>query len=165
MIELELTRAGHDRRLYVLDGVGTLRLEGLFSSTATAEAGGEAWEIARVGFWRRVVRATDASGHATGEFVPRGLRRGGTVRWAGRELTLRPASSWRERYSLADGERELALLDGRSWGRRPVAITVDGSWRVEPGLLLFAAFVVRGLARDASSAAAGGGASTAAIGS
>lgn len=34
-------------------------------------------------------------------------------RCVGRRLTLRPASSWRERYALADGELELTTLDGR----------------------------------------------------
>ena len=82
-----------------------------------------------------------------GEFEPRSVRRGGTLRWA--DLVLRPASHWRERYALADGDRELALLDGKSWGSRPVNVTVDEAEAIEPGLLLFAAFVVRGLARDA----------------
>ena len=103
-------------------------------------------------------------GTVVGEFEPRSLRRGGTLRWAGRELALRPASSWRQRYALADGDREVAVLDGKSWGKRPVRITLDDPGAIEPGLLLFAAFVVRGLAEDAGSAAAAG-ASTAATGS
>jgi hypothetical protein len=98
-----------------------------------------------------------------GEFEPRGLRRGGTIRWAGRQFVLRPASNWRERYALADGERELVVLDGKSWGRRPVKVTIADSETVEPGLLLFAAFVVRGPAEDAEGAA-GAGAATAATG-
>ena len=103
MAELELTRAPNDRRLYALEGVGT--------------------------------------------------------------LALRPASAWRESYALADGDRELAILAGKSWGRRPVKVSVDDLDVLEPGLLLFATFVVRGLAEDAGSAAAGAGASTAATGS
>lgn len=79
-------------------------------------------------------------------------RRGGTLRWGQRELTLRPASVWRERYALADGDRELVLLDGTGWGRRPVRITIDDPRAIEPGLLLFAAFVVRGVAADAAAA-------------
>jgi len=153
MIELELTRTPGDRRLYSLAGVGTLRLEGFFSRNATAEAeasGG--WCFSRRGLWQRIMQATDMAGNVVGEFVPRGLRRGGTLGWAGRELTLRPASSWRERYALADGERELVLIDGTSWGRRPVKMTLAEA--IEPGLLLFAAFVVRGLAADAGSAGA-----------
>lgn len=162
-VELELTRTKSDRRVYALGNNGTLRLEGSFSRAATASADGARWRFARTGFWRRSLKATDQDGVPTGAFQPRGLRRGGTVRWAGRELTLRPASSWRERYALADGDRELAVIDGKGWGRRPVKISVDDLGAVEPGLLLFAAFVVRGLAADAQAAAAGG-ASTAATG-
>jgi hypothetical protein len=101
------------------------------------------------------MEATDVAGGVVGEFEPRSLRRGGTVSWAGKVLELRPASAWRERYALADGGRELAVLDGKAWGRRPVRVSVDGDApAIEPGLLLFAAFVVRGLAADAETAAA-----------
>lgn len=122
MADLELKRTAGDRRVYALEGVGTLRLKGLASRAATAEAGGSSWRIGRRRFWQRRIEATDAAGMAVGEFEPRGLRRGGTMRWAGRELTLRPASRWRERYALADGDRELAILDGKGWGRRPVRV-------------------------------------------
>ena len=108
------------------------------------------------------LEATDAASIAVGKFEPRGLRRGGTVRWAGREFALRPASSWRERYALAEGERELAILDGKGWGRRPVTVTLDDPDAADRGLLLFAAFIVRGLAEDAGAAA--GGASAGATG-
>jgi hypothetical protein len=101
-------------------------------------------------------RATEGVGSAVGEFQPRDLRRGGTLRWAGSEFAVRPASSWRDRYALADGDRELAILDGKSWGRRPVKITLDDPAAVDAGLLLFAAFVVRGLAEDAGAASAAG---------
>ena len=156
MIELELTRTQEDHRRYLLEGVGTLRLEGLFSRNATAETGNEYWDFARRGLWQRVIQATDALGTVVGEFVPRDLRRGGTLGWDGRELTLRPASSWRERYALAEGERELVLIDGKSWGRRPVKVTLPDPGAIEPGLLLFTAFIVRQLtvnADNASSAA------------
>src|SRR4029453_7447824 len=146
MIELELPRSPDDRRLYVLERAGTLRLEGLFSRNATAEGGGESWHFARSSFWQRVMQATDALGSVVGEFVPRDLRRGGRLHWAGRELTLRPASSWHERYALAESERELVLIEGKSWGRRPVKVTLADPGAIEPGLLLFAAFIVRQLA-------------------
>jgi len=155
-MDLELTRSPSDRKLFELEGVGTLRFEGLFARTAIAEVDGRSWRFARRGFWGRRIEATETAGGVVGEFEPRTLRRGGAVTWAGRELALRPASSWRERYALADGDRELALLDGKGWGRRPVKITVADPDAVDPGLLLFAAFVVRGLAADASSAAAAG---------
>ena len=157
MADLELTRSPDDRKLYALGDVGTLRLAGFLSQRATAEAGTRTWELARSGFWRTVARATDEGGVVVGEFDPRGgLRRGGTLRWGNREFALRPSSSWRERYALLDGETELALLDGKGWGKRPVAVTVADPTAVEPGLLLFATFVVRGLAEDASSSGSAG---------
>jgi hypothetical protein len=163
MANLELRRTSGDRRLYALDGLGTLRLEGIASRTATAEAEGESWRIARRHFWMRDIEATDAAGSTVGRFEPRGLRRGGTLRWADHELALRPASQWRERYALADVDKELAIFDGKGWGRRRVTISIADPAAVEPGLLLFAAFVVRGLAEDASGAA-GAAAGTAATG-
>jgi hypothetical protein len=160
-MDLELTRTPGDRRLYTLEGVGTLRLQGFVSRTATAEADGMRWRIARRGLLQRRIEAIDATGTLVGEFEPRSLRRGGVLRWSDHEFELRPASNWRERYALAEGMRELALLDGKGWGRRPVKVSVDEPEAVDPGLLLFAAFVVRGLAEDANTAAAAG--STAAV--
>jgi hypothetical protein len=162
-VDLELTRVPGDRRSYALAGVGSLRLVGFFGRSATAEAGGSRWRLARRGFWRGEIEAVRDTGEVEGEFAPRAIRRGGSLRWGNRELTLTPASSWRERYALADGERELVLLDGKGWGRRPVRISMQEPGAVDAGLLLFAAFVVRGLAEDAGSAASAG--STAAVGS
>jgi hypothetical protein len=153
MPELELTRTPGDRRAYALGALGTVRLGGLWSRGGEAEAGGRTWRFDRQGFGRRTIAATDAAGSPVGEFVPRGVRRGGTLRWHDAEYAIRPASAWRERYALADGDRELALLDGKGWGKRPVRVTIDDAGALDPGLLLFAAFVVNGLAQDASSAA------------
>jgi hypothetical protein len=164
MPELELTRSPGDRHLYVLDGVGTLRVGGWLSRGATAEAGSDSWQLGRRGMFKAAMQATDAAGGVAGEFEGRALRRGGTLRWDGREYELRPSSMWRERYALADGERELATIEGKGWGKRPVKVTVeDGAGALEPGLLLFAAYVVRALAEDAAAAssAAAGGAATA----
>ncbi len=155
MAELELTRTPDDRRLYALAGVGTLRLQGFASRTALAEADGTSWLFARRGFWGRPVEAADAAGTVVGEFEARAIRRGGALRWHAQFFALRPASSWRERYALAAGDRELAVLEGKGWGRRPVKVTVDDAEQVDHGLLLFAAFVVRGLAEDASSTSGG----------
>ena len=156
MTDLELTRTSGDRRLYSLEGVGTVRLEGLFSSSATAEAGELRWRFTRRGFWQRGLEATDAEGAAVGEFVPRDIRRGGTLRWGDRGFTVRPVSSLRERYVLREGTRDLVILDGKGWGRRPVTITLDEADAVEPGLLLFAAFVVHRLAVGATGSSAAG---------
>jgi hypothetical protein len=162
MPELELTRSREDRKLYILDGVGTLRLQGWLSRTATAEADSRSWEIGRRGVFTAVFEATDASGTTAGEFRGRALRRGGTLRWGTRELELRPASAWRSRYALADGERELAIFDGKGWGKRPVAVVIDDLSAIDPGLVLFAAFVVRGLTEDSSSAGGATAATTSA---
>jgi hypothetical protein len=165
MTELELTRSPGDRKLYLLDGVGTLRLDGWLSRGATAEADGRTWRLRRRGFWRTQAEAIDAAGAVAGRYEPRGLRRGGTVHWGDRSYQLRAASAWRERYALADGEHELALFDGKGWGRRPVRISVEDLAAVEPALLLFGAYVVRGLAEDASAAAGGAAAAGAAAAS
>ena len=155
MTELELTRTP-DRRIYALAGIGTVRLEGLFSNTATAEAGERRWRFERRGLWHRIIQAADAEGAVVGEFAPRDIRRGGTVRWGERELALRPVSALRERYSLGEGDRNLVLLDGKGWGARPVKISLAEPDAVEPGLLLFAAFVVHRLAASAGDSSAAG---------
>jgi len=154
MPDLELTRTTGDRRRYALEGVGTLRLEGLASWRATVQTATGSWRLARRGFTGRRVEATDLAGALVGEFEPRSIRRGGLLRWAGRELELRPASSWRERYALAEGDRELALLDAKGWGKRPVKVTLDDPDAIDPGLLLLAVFVARALADDAGGATA-----------
>jgi hypothetical protein len=154
MAELELTRSRDDRRLYEVDGVGALRLGRFFSRRATAEAGAATWLFDRRGLWRGTTEASDMTGAVVGSFAPRRLRRGGVLRWRGRDFELRPAATWKERYALLDGQRELAALTGKGWGKRPVKITLADPGAVEPGLLLFAAYVVRGLAEDASAAAA-----------
>ena len=165
MRERELTRTPGDRRSYTIDGVGTLRLEGLLGRRATADAARTSWHIVSSGLRKRTLRATDAMGRVAGEFTRAGLRRGGALNWGDREFMLRSASAWRERYALADGDRELAILDGKGWGKRPVKITVNDLEAVEPGLLLFATFIVRQLAEDASSASGAAASGAVAAGS
>jgi hypothetical protein len=150
MGEIELTRIAGDRRLFALGDLGTVRFTGWLARSARAEASGRRWEMVRSGLFRRAMEARDATGQTAGRFVPHGVRRGGTLRWLDRELELRPASRWRERYVLADGVREIVVIAGQGWGRRPVTITLDDPSALDPGLLLFAAFVVRGVAQDAS---------------
>jgi hypothetical protein len=155
MTDLALTRTQDDRRLYALQGVGTVRLEGWRAPRATAETGVRSWHFASRGLWRRTIDATDAFGGMVGTFQqPRGGR-GGTLRWEDAELVLRPANLSPQRYALADGDRELVVLDGRAWGKQPITITVDDVDEFDPGLLLFVAYVVQGLpdqGGDASSA-------------
>ena len=154
MAELALTRKSGDRRRYDLAGVGTLRLGGWASRWATAEAGERRWGFARRGVLKSVIEATDPAGTVVGAFEGRSLKRGGALRWGEHEYLLRPDSRWRERYVLVDGDRPLATLDGKGWGKRPVRIDTDDGATIDPGLLLFAAFVVRALAEDASASAA-----------
>lgn len=149
MAELQLTRSPSDRRLFELPGIGTLRMTGVLGrSSATAAAGGRGWEIAWRGFLRPVVRATDAAGSVVGEFEVRRLRRGGTLRWDGRALELRPTGLSRGRYELVDGGRELAAVDGTGRGACPLTMTVGEPEELDPALLLFVAFLVRALAQD-----------------
>jgi hypothetical protein len=61
-----------------------------------------------------------------------------------------------ERYALSEGERDLVLIDGKSWGRRPVKVTIPDSETIEPGLLLFTSFIVRQLAVNAANNASTG---------
>jgi hypothetical protein len=158
MAELALTRSKGDRRRYELEGIGTLRLGGWASRWATAEAGERKWGLARRGILRSRIEATDPAGTVVGTFEGRSLKRGGTLRWDGAEYVLKPDSRWRERYALVDGERTLSTLEGKGWGKRPVRVEIADDVTIAPGLVLFAAFVVRALAEDASSAAGGAGA-------
>jgi hypothetical protein len=151
--DLELTRDVADRRRFALDGIGALRLEGFARRRATIEARGRTWQAAPAGFWKRGVVATDAAGATVAEFEPRRVRSGGTLRVGARELEIAPASRWKQRYALKDGERELALLEAKGWGKRPVRVTVDDPAAVDPHVLLFAAFLTRRMAEDASAAA------------
>jgi len=155
MAELELTRSSGDKRRYELDGVGMLRLGGWASRWATAEAGQHRWGLARRGIFRSRIEATDAAGTVMGTFEGRSLKRGGALRWEDREYVLQPDSNWRERYALVDGERRLALIEGKGWGKRPVRVDLDDDARLDPGLVLFTAFVVRALAEDAANAPGG----------
>ena len=163
IVEYELTRSQDHRRVYEIEGVGSLRFGGILARRATAQAGATAWSFDRGGFWRTTIKASDATGAVVGSFDPRSIRRGGSLRWGDHDLVLRPASTWKERYALVEHDNELAVLDAKSWGKRPLKITVAQPDVVEPGLVLFAAFVVRQLADDAS-AVAGGAAAAAATG-
>ena len=148
MPDLELTRDPADRRRYVLEGVGSLRLEGWTRRRAT--------QAAPVGFWRRRVEATDAAGSPVATFEPHSVKRGGVLRVGARELQIAPASRWKERYALKDGDRELAVLEAKGWGKRPVRVAVHDA-PVDPLLLLFAAFLTQRMAEDASAAVASTG--------
>lgn len=76
---------------------------------------------------------------------------------------MHPISALRERYVLSDGDGELARIDGRSWGRMPVRVSLARPDDLEPGLLLFATYVVRQLAIKAANSSSAG--TTAAVSS
>lgn len=153
MIELALTRSPGDCRRYDLAGFGTLRLGGWASRWASAEAGDQRWGFARRGVWRARIEATNPAGALVGRFDGRSLEHGGSLRWEEHEYVLKPDRERTERYALLDGERRLALLEGTGWGRRPIGVDVDDVGGTDPGLVLFAAFVVRALAEDATASA------------
>jgi hypothetical protein len=156
LTELELTRVPDDRRLYRLDGIGTVRLEGWFGRSGSAEVDGRRWRFCRRGLWRRLIQATDISGALASEFAPRDIRRGGALRWGTRELELKPLGM-RERYALVENERDLAHFDAKGWGKRPVKVTLTADRdEIQAELLLFAAFIVHQLASDANTAASTG---------
>jgi hypothetical protein len=157
MSELRLTRARGDRRSYTLERVGTLRFEGLTSGRATAEAAGLRWRLGRSGLLWHSIEAIDASGTVVGRFERRLLERGGSLRWSGHKLALEKDGFWRQRYALIDGGRRLATIPGNGWGGSGTTLTVEDVAAIDPGLLLFAAFVARMIARDAKSGAAGSG--------
>jgi hypothetical protein len=79
MADVELTRVPGDRRLYAIEGYGTLRFEGLASRVATAEVAGRRWRITPGRFWSRDVVATDEAGAAAG--LEPGLLLFPAVRW------------------------------------------------------------------------------------
>ncbi len=159
MAEIALTRERGDRRLHVLEGVGTLRVGGGLRRTAVAEAGGRRWNLRSRGVLRREVSATEEGGAPAGAFRADTWRRGGDLRWGDRRLSLRGDSLWRSRYALRDGDVVLATVEGRGWGRRPVRVVVDDPAAIDPGLLLLACFVVDALTGDDSSSASAAAAS------
>ena len=66
--ELELVRSKGDRRLYELADTGTLRLEGIFSRSAIAEANSERWTLRRR-LWTSGIDASDTTGATVGAFT------------------------------------------------------------------------------------------------
>ena len=152
MAELALTRSSGDKRRFELEGFGTLRLGGWASRWATAQAGARKWGLARRGILSPSSRPPSPTAPWSGS--SRAARSSAAAGCAGRthEYTLEPDSRWKEHYALVDGERRLAMLEGKGWGKRPVRVEIADDERIDPGLLLFAAFVVRALAEDASAA-------------
>jgi hypothetical protein len=150
-----LTRIPGERRVFAVRDVGILRLTGWGSRAATAEGGGLSWQLAHRGIWQPVFQAADAAGDIVGDFRGRTLQHGGMLRWSDRELDLRPDGFGRERYALVEEGRALATIERTGgWGRRPLDIAIGEPDGIDPGLVLFAVFVVATLTQSTQSAAA-----------
>jgi hypothetical protein len=140
--EFELTRSTSDRRVYELGALGSVRLEGLFSRRATATSAGVTWQLGPSGPFAQTICALSAGGAVVGEFDPGSSE----LRWKGRPFQLRPASSQPPRFALVAGDAEVAVFEGGPWGTRPRKVEILRPEAIEPALMLFTAFVVRGTA-------------------
>jgi hypothetical protein len=143
---VRLTPSPGDHRLYVVKGIGTLRVTGWTWREATAEAGGRSWQITRQGLWPPVIQAADVAGEVVGEFSGGWLHHDAALRWSDRELALRIDGLRQDCYILVDDDRRLATIDGVGFYKRPLNVAIDDTADIDPGLLLFAIYVVRTLA-------------------
>ena len=143
---VRLTPSPGDHRLYLVKGIGTLRVTGWTWREATAEAGGRSWQITRHGICPPVIQAADVAGDIVGEFSGRWLHHGAALRWSNGELGLRIDRIRQDRYILMDDDRKLATIDGVGSNKRPLNITINDTADIDPGSLLFAIYVVRTLA-------------------
>ena len=141
-----LTPSPGDNRLYVVKGIGSLHVTGWTWREATAEAGGRSWQITRHGIWPPVIQAADVAGDIVGEFSGRWLVHGATLRWSNRELALRIDRLRQDRYILMDDDRRLATIDGVGSNKHPLNVSIDDTADTDPGVVLFAIYVVRTLA-------------------
>ena len=148
---VRLTPSPSDPRLYVVKGIGTLRVTGWTRREATAEAGGRSWQIGRHGIWSPVIQAADVAGEVVGEFSGRRLHNGAALRWSNRELGLRIDRLRQDRYVLVDDDRKLATIDGEGSNKRPLNVSIDDIVDIDPGVVLFAIYIVRTLARKHTS--------------
>jgi hypothetical protein len=135
-------------------------LEGFFSRAATATVDSASYRFSRRG-WARLIVARDEAGAEVGRYEGRLVASGGVLSWRGRDLTLRRASVWRDRFALADGDRDLVVMEVRPWGRKPLTVHRDEAAAGDPALVLFAVYVARALAGDDAAAVAAASSSAA----
>jgi hypothetical protein len=163
MHELRLRRDRDDRKRYVLEGVGEMRVGEWYERGATLSAtSGESWRV-KPANWTSSVTATASSGARVASYEPRGaFKRGGEIELAesGERYDLKPSSSWRNRYALWSADEELAAVETTGWSGQEVAVAVREEAQVNPLLLLMACFLVRRFGEDeaAAGAAVAGGA-------
>jgi hypothetical protein len=142
---VRLTPSPGDHRLYIVKGIGTLRVTGFTWREATAEAEGRSWQITRHGIWPPVIQAADVAGEVVGEFNGRWRHHSAALRWSNRELELRIDRLRQDHYILMDDDRKLTTIDGVGSDERPLNVAIDDTADIDRGLLLFAIYVVRTL--------------------
>ncbi len=133
----------------MLPGVGSLLRTGRVSRAATAEAGGRRWSIKRFGLVRTGFTATDEAGGLVGELRNPIGGRSDRLRWAGHYLRLVRGASRAGGYALCDGDLLLAVMTPKRPGKRQLEVVVEDA-AVDPGLLLFQAFIAQACEDDAS---------------
>lgn len=74
--------------------------------------------------------------------------------WEGRKYEFVAESTWRTRYAVRSGEQTILTVQGKPGGKHPVVARFDDP-NLDAGLLFFASWLVRDIARQQSSAAAG----------
>jgi hypothetical protein len=155
MNTIELLKSPSDRRRYTLGDLGSLRLNGLFMRSATAETDGNSFTVERTRWTTASVVARGPLAEI-GAFHARTLRGGGRLTWLEEEYALRHEQPLGETYALVHNDRPLALATARGWWgwgvKRPLTMQVSDV--SDASLLLFLAFVVRTLANQRSSDAA-----------
>jgi hypothetical protein len=158
MARLALTRSPEDRKLYVLPGVGELRVARWPGKAVEATAGGRTYTFAPRGQEHRVPTATDAFGAEVGHQHGSWSLIWRSAKW---DLDFMPDISGSYALRRRGEEREVAYLALTGWGKRPVPIVLDDDARLDPGLVLFAMYLMNRFAeevnRSASYSAAGGG--------
>lgn len=165
-LTLERVAAGH----FALGEIGTRRNERRFG--ATIEASGESWRLSRAafGFGQTIVAVDAADGSPKARYVPRGFLHlrgiyGGELRIGGRVLGWRANRQLGRRFSLTEGEEEIATFEAGS-AAKPVRLELVLPDRLQPLelLLLLCCHIVKqavdtatiGVATGAATAAAGG---------
>ena len=155
MNAVALLRSPSDHRRYILGDLGSLRLNGFFMRSATAETDLDSFTIERARWTTSSVVARGPLGEM-GAFHARTLGAGGRLTWLEGEYTVRREQPLGETYALMHDDRRLALATARGWWgwgvKRPLTMQVyDAS---DKALLLLLAFVVRTLANQHTSDAA-----------
>ena len=160
MTELRLRRDDSDKKRYLIEGVGELRLGKWYQRGGViSDTGGRSWEL-KSSAWKLSAEAVDEAGATGARYEPLGvLKRGGELELAdGTLFELKPSSAWKNRYALWYGDTELASIETKGWTGSEVAVTLAEGASVAPLPLLMACWLVRRFGEDDAAAASGGGA-------